>query len=94
LLKTGSAYYAPGVAVAQMVEAILKNKHLIVPAAAYLQGEYGLSDMFFGVPVQLGRGGVEKIYQYKLSENEQAALAKSADAVKQTLDALKSLVIM
>ncbi len=58
LLKTGSAYYAPAVAVAQMAEAILKDKHLIVPASAYLQGEYGLKDMFFGVPVQLGRGGL------------------------------------
>ena len=55
LLKTGSAYYAPSVAVAQMAEAILKDKHLIVPASAYMQGEYGLKDMFFGVPVQLGR---------------------------------------
>jgi malate dehydrogenase len=91
LLKTGSAYYAPGVAVAQMVDAILKDKHLIVPAAAYLQGEYGLADIFFGVPVQLGRGGVEKVYEYTLTENEQAALAKSAEAVKQTLEALKSL---
>jgi malate dehydrogenase len=92
LLKTGSAYYAPGVAVAQMVEAILKDKHLIVPAAAYLQGEYSLTDMFFGVPVQLGRKGVEKIYEYRLTDTEKAALQKSADAVRQTLDALKSLV--
>jgi malate dehydrogenase len=92
LLKTGSAYYAPGVAVAQMVDAILKDKHLIVPAAAYLQGEYGLNDIFFGVPVQLGRKGVEKVYEYQLDEGEQAALMKSAGAVRQTLDALISLV--
>ncbi len=94
LLKTGSAYYAPGAAVAQMVEAILKDKHLIVPAAAYLQGEYGLKDMFFGVPAQLGRKGVEKVYEYRLSASEQAAFKKSAEAVRQTLDALKSLVRM
>jgi malate dehydrogenase len=76
LLKTGSAYYAPAAAVAQMVDAILKDKQLIVPAAAYLQGEYGLNDIFFGVPVQLGRKGVEKIIEYKLDENEREALQK------------------
>jgi malate dehydrogenase len=92
LLKSGSAFYAPGAAVAQMVEAILKDKHLIVPAAAYMQGEYGLKDIFFGVPVQLGRQGVEKIIQYKLDENERAELKKSAEAVSQTITALHSLV--
>ena len=81
LLKTGSAYYAPAVAVAQMVDAILKDKHLIVPAAAYLQGEYGLKDIFFGVPTQLGRKGVEKVIEYKLSDAEMAALKKSAQGV-------------
>ncbi len=92
LLKTGSAYYAPAVAITQMVEAILKDKHLIVPASAYLRGEYGLKDLFFGVPVQLGRKGIEKIVEYKLDEAEQAALQKSADAVRQTQDALLHLV--
>jgi malate dehydrogenase len=92
LLKTGSAYYAPAVAVAQMVEAILKDKHLVVPAAAMLHGEYGLKDMFFGVPVQLGRKGIEKILEYRLSDKETAALVKSAEAVRQTLDALRSLI--
>jgi malate dehydrogenase len=92
LLKTGSAYYAPAVAVAQMVEAILKDKHLVVPAAAMLHGEYGIKDMFFGVPVQLGRKGIEKILEYKLDDKEQAALSKSAGSVRQTLDALRSLV--
>ena len=85
LLKTGSAYYAPAVAIAQMVEAILKNKHLVVPAAAYLTGQYGLNDMFFGVPVQLSRKGVEKILEYKLSEQEMAALQKSAEGVKENI---------
>jgi len=89
LLKTGSAFYAPSVAIAQMVEAILKDKHLIVPASAYLQGEYGLNDMFFGVPVQLGRKGVEKIFQYQLSEDEMAALQKSAAGVAENIAKLK-----
>jgi malate dehydrogenase len=92
LLKTGSAFYAPGAAVAQMVESILKDKNLIVPAAAYMQGEYGLSDIFFGVPVQLGREGVVKIFEYQLNDQEKAALDYSANAVSQTLAALKSLV--
>lgn len=89
LLKTGSAFYAPAIAVTQMVDAILKDKHLIVPAAAYLQGEYGLKDIFFGVPVQLGRSGVEKILEYKLSEEEQAALQKSAQGVAENIAKLK-----
>ena len=92
LLKTGSAFYAPGAAVAQMVEAILKDKNLIVPAAVYMQGEYGLHDIFFGVPVQLGRAGAVKIIEYQLDDQEQAALNNSADAVNQTIAALKSLV--
>jgi len=92
LLKTGSAYYAPSVACTQMAEAILKDKHLIVPCAAYMNGEYGLTDMFFGVPVMLGRGGIEKIIEYKLDEDEKAMFEKSAAAVKETHEALKKLV--
>ena len=92
LLKTGSAYYAPAVAVAQMVDAILKDKHLIVPCAAFMQGEYGLNDMFFGVPVVLGRSGVEKIVEYSLDESEKVLFEKSAAAVKDTHDALRNLV--
>ena len=92
LLKTGSAYYAPSVACTQMAEAILKDKHLIVPCAAYMNGEYGLKDMFFGVPVMLGRGGIEKIIEYKLDEDEKAMFEKSAAAVKETHEALKKLV--
>jgi len=91
LLKT-SAYYAPAAACAQMAEAILKNKKLIVPCAAYMDGEYGLKDMFFGVPVMLGRNGMEKIVEYALDETEKAMFEKSAAAVKETHDALKSLV--
>jgi len=92
LLKTGSAYYAPSVAVAQMAEAILKDKHLIVPASAYLQGEYDLKDMFFGVPVQLGRGGLEKVLEYPLDGDEKAALEKSAAAVKESISVMQALV--
>ena len=92
LLKTGSAYYAPSVALAQMVEAILKDKHLIIPASAYVQGEYNLRDIFFGVPVQLGRKGIEKILEYELDEVEKTALEKSAEAVRQINEALHKLV--
>lgn len=94
LLKTGSAYYAPAVAVTQMVDAILKDKHLIVPASAYMRGEYGLSDIYFGVPVQLGRKGVEKVVTYSLDNEESQALNRSAEAVKQTTEALRNLVKM
>lgn len=89
LLKTGSAYYAPAVAIAQMVDAILKDKHLIVPASAYLNGEYGLKDIFFGAPVQLGRTGVEKVFEYKLSADEMDALQKSAAGVAENIAKLK-----
>lgn len=92
LLKTGSAYYAPAAAVAQMSEAILKDKHLILPCSAYMQGEYGLNDIFFGVPVMLGRNGLEKIVEYDLDAEEKALFDKSAAAVKETHEALKKLV--
>ncbi|MCL4825113.1 MAG: malate dehydrogenase [Anaerolineales bacterium] len=92
LLKTGSAYYAPAAAVAQMAEAILKDKKLIVPCAAYMQGEYGLEDMFFGVPVSLGAGGMEKIVEYQFDADEKAMFEKSAASVKETHEALKKLV--
>lgn len=81
LLKTGSAYYAPAIAVTQMVDAILRDKHLIVDASAYLQGEYGLRDIYFGVPAQLGRKGVEKVIEYQLNDEELAAFRKSASGV-------------
>lgn len=92
LLKTGSAYYAPSIAITQMVDAILKDKHLIVPASAYMQGEYGLNDIFFGVPTQLGRTGVEKIVEYDLNEEEQAALQKSAESVRGSVSELQGMV--
>jgi malate dehydrogenase len=85
LLKTGSAYYAPGAAVAHMVEAILKDKKLIVPCSAYLQGEYGLNDIYFGVPVKLGRKGMEEIIEVDLTPEEQAALEKSVELIRSTM---------
>ena len=85
LLKTGSAYYAPGAAVAQMVEAILKDKRLIVPSSAYLQGEYGLNDICFGVPVKLGRNGIEEIIEISLTPEERVALEKSVALIRSTM---------
>ena len=89
LLKT-SAWYAPGASTVEMVEAILKDKRKILPCAAYLNGEYGLKNLYVGVPVKLGRGGMEKIIEIKLTADEQAALKKSADAVKELFDKLKT----
>ena len=82
-LKTGSAYYAPSAAVTEMVEAILKDKKKILPCAAYLEGEYGIKGLFVGVPCKLGEKGLEEIIQIKLTSEEQAALQKSADSVKE-----------
>jgi malate dehydrogenase len=89
LLKMGSAFYAPGVAVAKMVEAVLRDKHLIAPISAYLQGEYGLSDIYFGVAAQIGQRGVEKIIEYSLTESEKEALRKSAANVAENIAKLK-----
>jgi malate dehydrogenase len=82
-LKTGSAYYAPSAAVAEMAEAILKDKKKILPCCVYLEGEYGIKGLYVGVPVKLGAKGIEQIIQIKLTPEEQAALNKSADAVKE-----------
>ncbi len=89
LLKTGSAYYAPGASVAKMVEAILKDKKLIVPASVYLQGEYGLNDICFGVPVKLGAQGVEQIIEYPLNDEERAMFDRSVSLIKSTMSALR-----
>jgi malate dehydrogenase len=89
-LKTGSAYYAPSAAAVEMAEAILKDKKKVLPCAAYLEGEYGINGLFVGVPVKLGARGVEQVYQVKLTAEEQAMLKKSADAVKELVDVLKS----
>src|SRR5881628_531270 len=88
-LKTGSAYYAPSSAVVQMAEAIVRDQKRILPCAAWLQGEYGLSGMYCGVPCKLGSKGLEKIVEVKLTPDEQAALKKSAEAVKETMAAVK-----
>ena len=82
-LKTGSAYYAPSAAATEMVEAILKDKKKILPCAAYLEGEYGINGLYVGVPCKLGSAGIEEIIQIKLTADEQAALQKSADSVKE-----------
>jgi malate dehydrogenase len=89
LLKTGSAYYAPGAAAIQMVEAILKDKKRILPCCVYLDGEYGLKDICFGVPVKLGAKGVESIIQLDLTSEEKALVAKSAESVKKSILELK-----
>ena len=83
LLKTGSAYYAPSAAVVQMIDAIFNDRKKILPCAAYLEGEYGINGLFVGVPVKLGAHGIEEIVQIKLTPEEQAALEKSAAAVKE-----------
>jgi malate dehydrogenase len=88
-LKTGSAYYAPSAAAVEMAEAILKDKKKVLPCCAYLQGEYGINDLFVGVPVKLGANGVEKIYEVKLTEEERAKLHKSAAAVQELVDVMK-----
>ena len=87
-LKTGSAYYAPSAAVVQMVEAIVRDKKRILPCAAWLEGEYGVEGLYLGVPCKLGAGGLEQIIEVELSKDERAALQKSADAVKQTMEAV------
>jgi len=79
-LKSGSAYYAPAASAVEMVEAILKDKKKILPCSVFLQGEYGIRDLFVGVPVKLGARGVEQIIEVKLEADEQAALNKSAAA--------------
>ena len=88
LLKAGSAYYAPGRSIMEMAEAILKDKHKILPCAAYLQGEYGIKDLFIGVPCQLGAKGLEKIIEIKLTPEENAALHKSAESVESLVKVL------
>ncbi len=91
LLKTGSAFYAPASAAVEMAEAILKDRKKILPCAAYLEGEYGIHDLFIGVPVKLGAGGIESIIEIKLTDEEAAALSRSAEAVAELKQMLKTL---
>ena len=91
LLKTGSAFYAPSAAAVEMAEAILKDKKKILPCAAILSGEYGINDLFIGVPVKLGKNGIEEIIKIKLTDEESQALNRSADAVQTLVDDMKRL---
>ena len=88
LLGNGSAYYAPAAAMIEMAEAILKDQKRILPSIAYLQGEYGIDDLYLGVPTLLGANGIEKIFELELTEDEKAQLQASADAVREVKDAL------
>jgi malate dehydrogenase len=90
-LKTGSAYYAPAAAAVQMAEAIVKDKRRILPCAAWLQGEYGMSDLYLGVPCLLGENGLERVIEVELDDDERAALETSAEHVRETVAALKAL---
>ncbi len=90
LLKAGSAYYAPSAAIAQMVEAIVFDKKEVLPCTAYLEGEYGIEGLFVGVPVKLGAGGVEGIIEFELTEEEAAALQRSAAAVRELVSVMGS----
>ncbi len=92
LLKTGSAYYAPAAATAQMVEAVVRDKKRVIPCAAYCDKEYGVGGYYVGVPIVLGASGVEKIIELKLTADEQAAFTKSVDSVKQLVAAMAKLV--
>jgi malate dehydrogenase len=91
LLGNGSAYYAPAASLAQMAEAILKDKHRLLPAIAYLEGEYGYNELFLGVPTVLGSNGIEKIIDLELTAEEKAALDKSAEAVRNVVNVVSSL---
>ena len=90
LLKSGSAYYAPSASIAQMVEAILLDRKAVLPCAAYLEGEYGINGLFAGVPVKLGAGGVEEVVEFALTEHESAELQRSAAAVQELVDVMRS----
>ena len=90
LLKSGSAYYAPSASIAQMVDAILLDRKAVLPCAAYLEGEYGIDGLFAGVPVKLGAGGVEEVVEFALTEHETEELRRSADAVQELVDVMRS----
>lgn len=91
-LKTGSAFYAPSASVLEMIESIAKDKKKILPCAVYLTGQYGIKDLYVGVPVKLGKNGIEQVVELKLSEAEVQELRKSADSVQELVNSLKSLV--
>ena len=91
LLKTGSAFYAPASSAVEMAESILKDRKKILTCAAYLDGEYGIKGLFIGVPVKLGKGGIEEVIQIKLTAEEDAALKKSAASVQELVNAMKKM---
>ena len=86
LLKTGSAYYAPSASIVEMIDSIVLDKKLILPCTAYLEGEYGLNGLYVGVPVKLGKSGIEHIYEFDLTDSELQSLHKSAESVKELLE--------
>ena len=92
LLKTGSAFYAPAASITEMVDAILLDKKRVLPCAARLEGEYGISGIFLGVPVILGAGGVERVLEIELTDQEKAELQKSADAVREVWSATEAAI--
>ena len=91
LLKTGSAYYAPGTSVVEMVDAILLDKNRVLPCSIYLEGEYGINDTYVGVPIKLGANGMEQILTLNLTDAENAALKKSASAVQDLIAAMERI---
>lgn len=93
LLKSGSAYYAPGASVSQMVESILRNKNRLLPCAVLADGKYGIKDIYIGLPTVLGRQGVDRVIELKLNSEEEAALKKSADAIKQHIELMNQLLV-
>ncbi len=93
LLKSGSAFYAPGVSAALMVESILRDKHRLLPCSVYAQGQYGLQDIYIGLPIILGKNGVEKIIDLKLTNDELSQLKKSATAIKENIEAMNKLLV-
>jgi len=94
LLKTGSAYYAPAASAARMVQAILRDERQVLPCAAYLDGQYGLSDIFMGVPCVLGRNGIEQVLELEISETDRASLHRSAEEVRKGIAGLRELGIL
>jgi malate dehydrogenase len=93
-LKTGSAYYAPGASAARMAEAIVRDEKQLLPCSAHMTGQYGLNDVYIGVPCVLGSGGVEKVLELELSSAERESLHKSAGEVRTGIDGLKELGIL
>ncbi len=88
LLKTGSAYYAPSASAVKMVEAVIRNKGSVIPSAVILDGEYGLKDVCIGVPAKIGKKGIEKVIELKITDEEKAILVRSANSVKENISKL------